>query len=71
MRRRLTLNRTLDTVIHTPHPYSGIMIVCQQCRRRCVDKSPIFRKVFEPMIFYCKHCDIEWAVEPTDDYRER
>lgn len=69
--KRLALHITNDTVKHSEWPYSGIMVFCAQCGHRCCDKSPIMRKVYEPMIYRCARCRIDWLVEDTTDYRER
>lgn len=61
------LHRCDDIVIHTPHPYSGIMLVCPQCRHRCKNVSPIYRKVYEPHIFHCRICRVEWMIESLED----
>ena len=51
--KRVLLHRADDIVIHTPHSYSGIMLICPQCRKRCKDFSHISRRVWDLIIFHC------------------
>lgn len=67
--RRLALNITSDTVHHIDWAYSGILVMCAKCRHRCRDVTPFGRRVYEPFVFRCGRCRIDWLVEDTSDYR--